>query len=119
MGKPRSAIVMVHLRSRTRAIVKCLHCKSSARTVLHQKTSMGRFHVERKWKRCQGANQPAGQRMQPQHCSDNLRTSSMVTRVRNQACLVEVQRGLLSASAVQMIPLYQPAKNTFPNSSQS
>ena len=56
-SKPRSAIVMVHLRSRTRAIVKCLHCKSSARTVLHQKTSMGRFHVERKCKRCQGANQ--------------------------------------------------------------
>jgi hypothetical protein len=54
---------------------------------------------------CVPVVQPAGQRMQLQHCSDNLRTSSMVTRVTNQACLVEVQRGITSASAAQMIPL--------------
>ena len=48
---------LAHLRPRTRAIVECLHCKSSAYTVLDQKASMGSFHVGRKWKRCQGANQ--------------------------------------------------------------
>ena len=51
---------------------------------------------------CVPVVQPAGQRVQPQHCSDNLRALSMVARVANQACLVEVQRGVASASAAQV-----------------